>query len=122
MNRVLGDILLKCGWLSASILSGPLDKVFCLWTVVAKTFEVQHHLDQLVGGRRGQKAAKGALRQLVVLDSLASHLANRLHDIFKRVEISCRGGPSPEISEPEELDFPQWNKCRLVSAPFPQSY
>ena len=52
---------------------------------------VPHHLDQLVGGHRRQKAAKGALRQLVVLDSLASHVANRLYDIFKRVEISCRG-------------------------------
>jgi hypothetical protein len=52
---------------------------------------VPHHLDQLVGGHRRQKAAKGALRQLVVLDSLASYLVNRLHDIFKRVEINYRG-------------------------------
>jgi hypothetical protein len=90
MNGILGDVLPKCGQLSASILSGPFDKILCLWTIVAKILEVQHHLNQFVGSRRRQNAAKDALRQLIVLDSLASYLADRLHDIFKRVEIGCR--------------------------------
>src|SRR5271154_3946264 len=90
MNGVLGDVLLKCGQLPASILSGPFDKVLCLRTIVAKILEVQEHLDQHVSSRRRQKAAKDALRHLIVLDSLASDLADRLHDIFKRVETSCR--------------------------------
>ena len=90
MNVVLGDVLLKCGQLPASILRGPFDKVLCLRTVVAKILEVQEHPDQLVGSRRRQQVAKDALRQLIVHDSLASGLADRLHDIFKRVETSCR--------------------------------